>query len=69
MNPEFRIRYEYIDNEVFTRKIRLASSSVNRIAGIVTRRINTDIEIDENGLSGIAVSGNGTKIIAKKCSE
>ncbi|MCU0409035.1 MAG: urea transporter [Bacteroidales bacterium] len=69
MDPEYRIRYEYIDNEVYTGKIRLAASSVNKVAGFVTRRILADIEFDENGLSGIAVNGNGTKLTAKKCSE
>ena len=64
---EYRIRYDYIDNEVFTTRIRLVSSSTNLFSGHTLKKLSFIIDLDENGISGFEIDKNGMKIKAVLC--
>jgi len=67
LRAEYKVHYDYIDNEIFTTKIKLTSSSVNLFAGQIIRKTAFVIDIDENGLSGFEINKNGLNISATIC--
>jgi len=69
LKSEFRIKYEFIDNEVITTKIRLVSSAVNYLAFYELSSVKFTITIDENGIHSFEVNKKGKNIIAATCSE
>jgi len=69
LKSEFKIRYDYIDNEVFTTRIRLASSATNLFTGHSLTKLSFVINLDENGISGFEIDRGGTKINALICTD
>jgi murein DD-endopeptidase MepM/ murein hydrolase activator NlpD len=69
LHSEYKVNYEYIDNEVMTTKINLVSSAVNYIGNYEVDRVQFKIAIDENGIHSLNIEKNGKTIIAAICSE
>jgi len=69
LRSEFKMQYEYIDNEVMTTKIRLVSSATNFIGSYELSRVKFILNIDENGIQSFEVDKKGKTIIAALCSE
>ena len=57
------MKYEYIDNEVMTTKIRLVSSAANFIGSYELNRVNFLLNIDENGIHSFEVDKMGKTLI------
>jgi urea transporter len=66
---EYKLRYDYIDNELLTTKINLASSSVNYFARHELSRYDFNLEIDEKGISAFKITGKNILISAISCDE
>jgi len=69
LRSEYRMIYEYIDNEVMTTKVRLVSTAVNYVAFYKLNRTKFTITLDEAGIQSINVDKNGKTIITATCSE
>lgn len=69
IRPEYRLRYDFIDNELMTTHIRIASSSVNYFAGRRSSGYEFTIEINEKGISNLKVNNRNFSITATSCDE
>jgi len=69
LRSEFKMQYEFIDNEVMTTKIQLVSSTVNYIGLHEVDRTDFKLTIDENGIHYFEVDKKGKTIITATCSE
>ena len=69
IRSEFRMKYEYIDNELMTTQIHLASSSVNYFTRYKLSGYEFAIKIDEKGISALKVQNEKILITAISCNE
>jgi len=69
IGSEYSLKYEYIDNELMTTRIRLASSSVNYFNRRRTSGYEFKIEIDEKGISALTVNNERISLTATVCNE
>ncbi len=69
IRADYRLVYEYIDNEILASKIRLASSASNYLGKKKLTGLKLFTEIDEKGIAGFIIEKGDNKIIAEKCSE
>ncbi|HBE42042.1 MAG TPA: peptidase M23, partial [Bacteroidales bacterium] len=69
IRPEYRLRYDFIDSELMTTHIRLASSSVNYFAGHRSSGYEFITEIDEKGISTLKVNNGNFSITATSCDD
>lgn len=69
LHSEYKMRYEDIDNEVITTKIRLVANAVNYIGSYELNSVKFTLSIDENGIHSFEVEKKGKSIIAATCSE
>lgn len=67
LRSEYRLTYNYIDNELMPSNIILSSLSVNYIARHELSRYDFNIEIDEKGISKFIISGKDLLISASSC--
>ena len=67
IRSEYSLVYEYIDNELMTTQIHLASSSVNYLARKKTSQYDFTIAINENGISAFTVKNEKISITATSC--
>ena len=67
LRSQYKIRYEFIDNEVVTTKIRLQSTATNYFSGRVIEEFSFALEIDEDGISRIDIRKGGVNITSLKC--
>ena len=67
IRSEYSLVYEYIDNELMTTQIHLASSSVNYFARKKTSQYDFTIAINENGISAFTVKSEKISITATSC--
>jgi hypothetical protein len=67
IRSEYSLVYEYIDNELMTTQINLASSSVNYLARKKTSQYDFTIAINENGISAFTVKNEKISITATSC--
>jgi hypothetical protein len=67
LTSEYSMRYEFIDNEIDTTSIRLASSAINRLTG---RRLSGNefvVAIGPKGIESFTVKGDKISITATSC--
>lgn len=69
IKSEYKMIYEYIDNEVLTSRIRLAASASNYFGKKKITGFKMVTEIDKNGIAGFKIEKDDKEITAKKCSE
>lgn len=69
LRSDFKIKYEYIDNEVMTTKIKLASSAVNSIGSWEIGRTDFQLTLDESGISIFEIKKDEKAIIVARCTE
>jgi len=69
IRSEYKLRYDYIDNELLTTKINLVSSSANYFARHELSRYDFNLEIDEKGISAFKITGKNILISAILCDE
>ena len=62
----YRIKYEYIDNEISPSSIMLKSSAINSVFGKELRKIHVSIQISELGIQQFEVD-NGKKSFVAQC--
>jgi hypothetical protein len=69
LRSEYIIKYEYIDNEVMTTKIKLNSSAANYLGKYKLSKTKFTLIIDEKGISMFEVEKKGLNLNAASCSE
>ena len=69
LRSEYRLKYEYIDNELMPSRIRLSTASVNYFGRRELSSYDFIIEIDDKGISNFNVSGKNILISASPCPE
>ena len=69
IRSEFTMKYDYIDNEIVTSKIRLLSSAINFLSGKEMSKADFVIVIDEEGISSISIKRGKIKITASRCTK
>jgi len=69
IRSEYNLKYDYIDNEVMTTRLRLASSSATYFIRRRTSGYEFTIEVDEKGISSLTVRNEKTSINATLCKE
>jgi hypothetical protein len=67
LTSEFSVKYEFIDNEIDTTSIRLASSAMNRMAGKRLSGSEFVVAIGAKGIESFTVRGDKISITATSC--
>ena len=69
LRSDFRLNYDYIDNERMTTLVRFSTKADNYFSGRRSSGYKFMIEINEKGISQFTVEGSETKITASPCQE
>ena len=69
IRSEYRLKYDYIDNELMTSRISLASTTSNYFTGHRFSEYDFVIDIDEKGISSIKIHNEKITITAISCKE
>ena len=69
IRSQYRLKYDFIDNELMTKHICLVSSSANYFAGRRSSGYEFTIEIDEKGISTLKINNGNLSITATSCDD
>jgi hypothetical protein len=65
LSSEYRLQYDWIDNEMSPTEIKLESSACNVLMGSELKRLKFILFINETGIREIHVNGSKLNIVAR----